>query len=180
MSSRRTAAFIAIVALAFLVTPARAFVTACSYPGGMYAGDADCKYAQARPDWRCTESHATTTGTACYEIQFLRFNYRGGTADDRSPKVTGTCLYHGQSDFKDWQLSYFTVYHGSVILYTASTAHYGIHTNCDVEAGPYYGSPVPFSFRTTSIAHFVFAHRCFAGTSCGTQIATIDFPMIAG
>lgn len=159
---------------------AHAVVSSCSFPGGMYAGHNDCKYAQARNDTRCIDGRTTTTGTACYEVQFLRFNYRGGTADYRSPKATGSCRYAGNTGVGQWQLSHFSVYRGSTSLYSASPAHYTLRNNCDVEAGPFYGSPVPFSFRSTSYAHYTFIHHCPAGSSCGTFVSDIDFMIVVG
>ena len=152
-------------------------LTSCSFPGGMYAGNNHCKYAQARVDVRCTDSHTTTTGTACYELQFLRFNYRGGTADLRSPKTTGSCAQGSDSGMKDWNLSYFSVYRGQTILYTPSTAHYATRYNCDIEAGPFYGSPTPFSFRQTAYAHYTFYHRCISTSTCAAFFSEIDFTM---
>jgi hypothetical protein len=162
------------------IPSAHAFVTPCAFPGGMYAGNNECKYAQARNDTRCIESRTTSTGTDCYELQFLRFNYRGGTADYRSPRTTGSCRYAGTTGVGQWQLSYFGVRNGGTTLYSASTAHYVLRNNCDVEAGPFYGSPVPFSFRSTSYAHYTFVHHCPTGSSCSSFVSDIDFMMIVG
>ncbi|HEU0131644.1 MAG TPA: hypothetical protein VFQ85_11715 [Mycobacteriales bacterium] len=147
----------------------------CSYPGGMYAGTNDCKYAQAHVATRCTDGHTTATGTSCWEKQVLRFSYRGGTADATSPTVTGGCRYGGDSGMRDWAMSYFTVRTARGAVYTAPTAHYGLHTNCDVEAGPYYGTPNPITLREDAVAHYSFVHRCPASPTCASFSSEIDF-----
>lgn len=148
-------------------------VQPCSYPGGapapMYTSSrGSCKYTQALSITKCTVMNANGR---CFERKLIRYGFRGGTADYRSPTLSGKCAYAGRSDVGSWRVLDINVvaYRTGTLLARAPSSLYGSRTNCDVEKLFYYAWDVTIP-SGGAVLTYNFRHYCRAGTNC------LDFP----
>lgn len=150
----------------------------CEYPSApFYYQDGDCKYAQAALYTSCSVQDSDGW---CVRRRIDSALWRGGTADTRSYTPSGFCRLGSQSDQGYWQLTTLYVLDNSsgALLWSAPGADYALHSNCDVEHGP-YARTIGVVVGGSATVEFEFRHYCRDDApSCGGFPEHVTFGVV--
>lgn len=150
----------------------------CKYPSApFYYQTGDCKYAQAALYTSCAVKDSSGW---CIRRRIDSALWRGGTADKRSYTPSGVCALGSDSGMGTWQLTTLIITDnatGKVLWYTPG-ADYALHSNCDVEHGP-YSRTIGLVVYGSATVDFWFYHYCQPDApSCGGFDEHVTFGVV--